>query len=144
VIENFHSVAPSIRMDDGKAKYPKAYINPWPYHWSAPGYAGGLISTAEDAMKAFDFISKQKEFSVMSKAYNVDGSDGLSDRLGLGIYLNSNFGGLGKTIYYDGFIGASKMNIYMIDKNIYYVYAPYPCQKDLKEIALELIKLLSK
>jgi len=65
VLENFHTKAPSIRMDDGKAKYPKCYMNPWPYHWAAPGYAGGMVGTAEDAIKVFEYISMQKEFSVM-------------------------------------------------------------------------------
>jgi hypothetical protein len=141
ILENFHSIAPSLRMDDGKANYPKGYMNPFPYHWSAPGYAGGLISTAEDAIKVFDYISKQKEFSVMSKSYNLDGSDAASDRLGLGLYLNSNFNGLGKTIYYEGNMGVCKMNIYRIDNKIYYIYAPYPCQKGLKEITVKLIKI---
>ena len=144
VLENFHSIAPSIKMDDGKAKYPKCYVNPWPYHWAAPGYAGGMVSTAEDAIKTFGFISKQKEFSIMSKSYNLDGSDAQNDKLGLGIYLDSNYGGLGKTIYYDGIIGVSKMNIYSINNKIYYVYAPYPCQKDLKEIAIKLIKIMNQ
>ena len=144
VLENFHSIAPSIRMDNGKAKYPKCYMNPWPYHWAAPGYAGGMVGTAEDAIKAFKFISKQKEFSIMSKSYNLDGSVAQNDKLGLGIYLDSNYGGLGRTIYYDGIIGASKMNIYLINNKIYYVYAPYPCQKDLKEIAIKLIKIVNQ
>lgn len=143
LFENFHSIAPSIRMDDGKAKYPKCYVNPWPYHWAAPGYAGGLVGTAEDAIKAFEFISKQKEFSIMSKSYNLDGSLAQNDKLGLGIYLDSNYGGLGRTIYYDGIIGASKMNIYLINNKIYYVYAPYACQKDLKEIAIKLITIMN-
>jgi hypothetical protein len=131
-------------MDDGKAKYPKCYMNPWPYHWGAPGYAGGLVSTSEDAIKVFEFISKQKEFSVMSKSYNPDGTEAQTDRLGLGIYLDSNYGSLGRTIYYEGIIGASKMNIYLINNKIYYVYAHYPCQKDLKEIAVTLIKIVDK
>jgi hypothetical protein len=29
----------------------------------------------------------------MSKSYNLDGSEAQTDRLGLGIYLNSNYGG---------------------------------------------------
>lgn len=80
----------------------------------------------------------------MSKSYNLDGSEAQKDRLGLGIYLNSSYGGLGRTIYYDGIIGASKMNIYLINNKLYYVYAPYACQKDLKEIVVKLIKIMNK
>lgn len=32
--EYFKSIAPSIKMDDGKGNYPKGYPNPWPYHYS--------------------------------------------------------------------------------------------------------------
>ena len=137
--DNFHSITPSLRMDNGKAKYPKGYMNPWPYHWSAPGFAGGLICTAEDAIRVFEYVSRQKEFMEMSKSYNCDGSISQTDRLGFGVYLDSNFNGLGRTIYYDGNMGACKMDIYMIGKKIYYFYVPYPCQKDLKDIAMRLI-----
>jgi hypothetical protein len=140
VIENFNSIAPSLRMDNGKAKYPKGYMNPWPYHWTAPGYAGGLICTAEDAIKILDYISKQKEFSIMSKSYDVDGSIASFDRWGLGLYLKTDFNGLGKTIYYDGNMGACKMDFYMINNKIYYFYAPYPCQKGLNDIETKLMK----
>jgi hypothetical protein len=140
VIENFHSIAPSLRMDNGKAKYPKGYINPWPYHWSAPGFAGGLICTAEDAIKVFEFISKQKEFNLMSKSYDIDGSFASFDRWGLGVYLNSDFNGLGRTVYYDGNMGACKMDIYLINNKIFYFYAPYPCLKGLNDIEAKLIK----
>jgi hypothetical protein len=140
VIENFHSIAPSLRMDNGKGKYPKGYMNPWPYHWSAPGYAGGLICTAEDAIKVLGYISKQKEFSIMSKSYDVDGSYASFDRWGLGVYLNSDFNGLGKTIYYDGNMGACKMDFYLINNKVYYFYAPYPCPKGLNEIEAKLMR----
>lgn len=139
VIENFHSVAPSLRMDNGNAKYPKGYMNPWPYHWSAPGFAGGLICTAEDAIKVFEYISKQKEFIEMSKSYNCDGSTTQTDRWGLGVYLDSNFNGLGRAIYYDGNMGACKMDIYILNNKVFYFYAPYPCQKNLKDIAVKLM-----
>jgi hypothetical protein len=140
ILENFHSIAPSLRMDNGKGKYPKGYMNPWLYHWSAPGYAGGLICTAEDAMKVFEYLSKQKEFDLMSKSYDVNGNCTSFDRWGLGVYLHNDFNGLGRTIYYDGNMGACKMDIYLINNKIYYFYAPYPCQKGLSEISVKLIK----
>jgi hypothetical protein len=76
----------------------------------------------------------------MSKSYDIDGSFASFDRWGLGVYLNSDFNGLGRTVYYDGNMGACKMDIYLINNKIFYFYVPYPCLKGLNDIEAKLIK----
>ena len=43
-------------------------------HWSCPGYGGGLIGTAADAMRACAWIASQPEFVQMTRWSKPDGS----------------------------------------------------------------------
>ena len=120
----FGSFAPSIRLDDGNGKYPRGYLNPWPYHWSGPGYAGGFIGTASDAMRAFAYIASQPEFKVMTKWYTPDGSvsDSASENLlGLGLFGRSQFAGQKSAVVYEGNMGPCQMILARVGGSVFYI-----------------------
>ena len=109
---SFASVAPSLRYDDGHGRYPRGYAKPWPYHWSCPGYGGGLIGTATDAMRAFAWIATQPEFKRMTRWSKPDGSpeqSSLDHLLGLGLFGRRDLAGRGEAAFYDGDIGPCQM-----------------------------------
>jgi hypothetical protein len=110
--EYFKKIAPSIRMDDGKANYPKGYVNPWPYHYSLSGFSGGLIGTIEDYLKMMDYISKQPEFNTMTNW--IKEVNGL--KWGLGII------GQEDRIIYDGNSGANLSFFIKIGSRIIYIH----------------------
>ncbi len=121
--EYFEPVAPSIRLDDGKGNYPRGYLRRWPYHWSSPGYAGGFIGTASDAMRAFAHIASQPEFNVMTRWYATDGStakDG-ENLLGLGLFGKLHFAGQGKAVVYEGNMGPCQMILARVRGSVFYI-----------------------
>ena len=122
--QHFGSVAPSLRPDDGNGKYPRGYLDPWPYHWSGPGYAGGFIGTASDAMRAFAYIAAQPEFKVMTKWYTPDGSvskNATGNLLGLGLFGRSQFAGQGSAVVYEGNMGPCQMIIARVRGTVFYI-----------------------
>ena len=111
--EQFKEIAPSIKMDDGHGNYPVGYINPWPYHYSLSGFAGGLTGTIEDYLRMMAYISKQPEFTTMTDwVKEVDGY-----KFGLGI------GGRGNTILYPGNSGANLSWLIKMDSKIIYIHS---------------------
>ncbi len=111
--EQFKEIAPSIKMDNGKGNYPAGYMNPWPYHYSLSGFAGGLTGTIEDYLRMMAYISKQPEFTTMTNwVKEVDGY-----KFGLGI------GGRGNTILYPGNSGANLSWLIKIDSKIIYIHS---------------------
>jgi hypothetical protein len=124
----FGLLAPSIRPDDGKGNYPRGYVNPWPYHWISPGFAGGFVGTATDAMRAFTYVALQPEFKVMTHWYHTDGSFS-SERgdhlLGLGIFGDSHFAGLGEASIYEGDMGPSQMILGRIKGSTFCIYSSH-------------------
>jgi len=121
--EYFGSVSPTLRLDDGKGKYPKGYSRPWPYHWSTTGYAGGLISTAEDAMKVFSYISKSPEYQQMTEWINDPEKS--NHLVGMGIFAFDKFHNYGRVVYYDGDMMANQMFIIKIGSTIYYFHTTH-------------------
>lgn len=124
----FGSVAPSIRLDDGKGNYPQGYVRPWPYHWSSPGFAGGFIGTAADALRLFVYIASQPEFLVMTHWRNTDGSYSTSEGehlLGLGIFGSSDFAGLGRASFYEGDMGPSQMVLARVKGSTFCIYSSH-------------------
>lgn len=114
---------PSLRMDDGKGNYPSGYIKPWPYHWSATGFAGGLIGKAEDAIKVFAFISQQPEFEQMTNW--IEDKNKSNHLVGMGIFAIKGFGKFGTVIMYDGDMMANQMLLMKIDNTVYYFHTTY-------------------
>ena len=110
-------------MDDGKGNYPKGYMKPWPFHWGTTGYSGSLISTAEDAMKVFSYITNQPEFKLMSDWHRRTHNENML--CGFGILGYENYHGLGKAIYYDGNMIACQMFILKIDNMVYYFHTAH-------------------
>lgn len=140
--EYFHDISPSLRMDDGKGNYPFGYINPWPFHWSVTGYAGGLISTAEDAIKVFSHISNQTEFNIMT--------DWIEDRnksnhlVGMGIFAFKNWRDMGEVIYYDGDMLANQMLLMKIKNTVYYFHTSHSDGlENLINLAYKIIRTLN-
>jgi beta-lactamase family protein len=124
----FCSFAPSIRLDDGKGNYPQGYVKPWPYHWSSPGFAGGFIGTATDAMRVFTYIASQAEFKVMTRWYRTDGSLSIeagAHLLGFGVFGTSEFGGLGEAAIYEGDMGPSQMILARIKGSTFCIYSSH-------------------
>jgi hypothetical protein len=124
----FGSVASSIRLDDGRGNFPQGYIKPWPYHWSSPGFAGGFIGTASDALRLFTYIASQPEFSVMTHWYKTDGSHsiGISEHLlGLGIFGSSDFVGLGPASFYEGDMGPCQMILARVKGSTFCIYSSH-------------------
>lgn len=124
----FGSIALSVRLDDGKGNYPQGYMKPWPYHWSSPGFAGGFIGTASDALRLFAYIASQLEFSVMTHWYMTDGSYSTGNDehlLGLGIFGSSDFAGLGKASIYEGDMGPCQMIIAQVKGTTFCIYSSH-------------------
>lgn len=137
----FGSVSPTLRLDDGRGKYPKGYSNPWPYHWSTTGYAGGLISTAEDAMKVFSYISKSPEFQQMTEW--IKDSEKSNHLVGMGIFAFDDFHNFGRVVYYDGDMMANQMFIIKIDNTIYYFHTTHQVMlEDLINFSYKVISLV--
>jgi len=110
--EYFKSIAPSIKMDDGKGNYPKGYTNPWPYHYSQSGFSGGLIGTIDDYLRMMAYITEQPEFKIMTDW--VKEVNGL--KWGLGIFGQDNM------IMYQGNSGANLSFLIMINSKIIYIH----------------------
>lgn len=139
--EYFGSVSPTLRLDDGKGKYPRGYSNPWPYHWSTTGYAGGLISTAEDAMKVFSYISKSPEYQQMTEW--IKDSEKSNHLVGMGIFAFDNFHNFGRTVYFDGDMMANQMFIIKIGNMIYYFHTTHQVMlEDLINFSYKVISLV--
>lgn len=139
----FRSIAPTLRFDDGKGKYPRGYSNPWPYHWSTTGYAGGLISTAEDAMKVFSYISNSPEFQQMTEWIKDSEKD--NHLIGMGISAFDNFHNFGRTVYYDGDMMANQMFIIKIGSMIYYFHTTHQVMlEELINFSYKIISLVHK
>ncbi len=137
--EYFGPVSPTLRLDDGEGKYPRGYSNPWPYHWSTTGYAGGLISTAEDAMKVFSYISKSPEYQQMTEW--IRDSEKSNHLVGMGVFAFDNFHNLGRAVYYDGDMMANQMFIIKIGDTIYYFHTTH--QVVLEELINFSYKVIS-
>lgn len=121
---SFASVAPSLRYDDGHGRYPGGYAKPWPYHWSCPGYGGGLVGTATDAMRAFAWIATQPEFKRMTRWSKPDGSPEQSSPdhlLGLGVFGRRDLAGRGEAAFYDGDVGPCQMILARVRGRVFYI-----------------------
>jgi CubicO group peptidase (beta-lactamase class C family) len=126
--EYFHTYAPSLRLDDGRGNYPSGYPNPWPYHWSAPGFGGGFIGSATDAMRVFCYIATQPEFKQMIQWYTPNGlvsPDAGETLLGLGIFGKSHFTRYGQAVVYEGNMGPSLMILAQLRGSIFYIATAY-------------------
>jgi hypothetical protein len=122
--ENFSAYAPSLRLDDGKGNYPGGYPIPWPYHWSAPGFGGGFIGSATDAMRVFCFVATQPEFNQMTQWYTPNGSissETSESLLGLGIFGKSHFARTGQAVVYEGNMGPSLMILARVRGSVFYI-----------------------
>ena len=120
----FAAVAPTLRYDDGHGRYPRGYPRPWPYHWSCPGYGGGLIGSAADAMRAFAWIASQPEFVQITRWSKPDGSPDRAEtdhRLGLGLFGRRDLAGCGEAAFYDGDIGPCQMILARVRGHIFYI-----------------------
>jgi hypothetical protein len=125
----FAAIAPSLRYDDGHGRYPRGYPGPWPYHWSCPGYGGGLIGTAADAMRAFAWIASQPEFVQMTRWSKPDGSPERAEtdhRLGLGLFGRRDLAGCGPATFYDGDLGPCQMILACVRGRVFYVATTHP------------------
>jgi hypothetical protein len=125
----FAAIAPTLRYDDGQGRYPRGYLRPWPYHWSCPGYGGGLIGTAADAMRAFAWIASQPEFLQMTRWSKPDGSPERAEtdhRLGLGLFGRRDLAGCGPAAFYDGDLGPCQMILARVRGRIFYVATTRP------------------
>ena len=123
------AIAPSLRYDDGQGRYPRGYVRPWPYHWSCPGYGGGLIGTAADAMRAFAWIASQPEFARMTRWSKPDGSPERVEtdhRLGLGLFGRKDLAGCGPAVFYDGDIGPCQMVLARVRGRVFYMATTRP------------------
>lgn len=142
--DHFHAYAPSLRLDDGKGKYPNGYPNPWPYHWSAPGFGGGFIGSAVDAMRVICFVAAQPEFKQMTQWYTPTGSissESSENLLGLGILGKSHFAGLGQGVVYEGNMGPSLMIIARLRGSIFYIATTHTMEPaKLSELFQKLIQ----
>jgi hypothetical protein len=120
----FDAYAPSLRLDDGKGSFPPGYPRIWPYHWSAPGYAGGFIGSAADAMRVFSFVKSQPEFRIMTRWYAPNGSvsrENSGNLLGLGIFGKSHFAGSGESVVYEGNMGPCQMILAVVRDRVFYI-----------------------
>lgn len=126
--EYFHTYAPSLRLDDGRGNYPGGYPNPWPYHWSAPGFGGGFIGSATDAMRVFCYIATQPEFKQMTRWYTPSGltpSEVSENLLGFGILGKSHFTRYGQAVVYEGNMGPSLMILARLRGSVFYIATTY-------------------
>ncbi|MBU1098555.1 MAG: beta-lactamase family protein [Bacteroidetes bacterium] len=140
--EYFNQNFPSLRMDNGKGKYPTGYIKPWTFHWSATGFAGGLIGTAEDAIKVFAFISQQPEYEQMTDW--IEDKNKSNHLVGMGIFALKDFGEFGTVIMYDGDMMANQMLLMKIGNTVYYFHTTYPAGlENLINFAKNVITLIN-
>jgi hypothetical protein len=141
----FGACAPSLRLDDGKGSYPRGYLQPWPYHWSGPGYAGGFIGTAADAMRTLAFIASQPEWGTMTQWYAPDGSrsnERNDNLLGLGIFGKSHFAGLGQAVVYEGNMGPCQMILARVKGSVFYIASAHDvAPSQLSDLFQRLIPL---
>jgi hypothetical protein len=141
----FGAYAPSLRLDDGKGKYPQGYPRIWPYHWSAPGYAGGFIGSAADAMRIFSFITSQPEFKIMTRWYAPNGlisKETNENLLGLGIFGNSHFAGRGEAVVYEGNMGPCQMILAKVEGRVFYISSAHQVElPKLSELFQRLISI---
>jgi hypothetical protein len=122
--EYFQMYAPSLRLDDGKGNYPSGYPTPWPYHWSAPGFGGGFIGSAADAMRVFCYIATQPEFKLMTRWYTPNGSissEVSENLLGFGIFGKSHFARHGQAEVYEGNMGPALMILARLQGSVFYI-----------------------
>ncbi len=122
--EDFSRYAPSLRLDDGKGNYPEGYARPWPYHWSDPGYAGGFIGTAADAMRVFCFITLQPQFKTMTTWLSPKGSEQgppTENLIGLGIFGKRNYAARGEAVVYEGNMGPCQMILAKLGTSVLYI-----------------------
>ncbi len=122
--DEFDEYAPSVRLDDGKGNYPPGYARPWPYHWSAPGYAGAFIGTATDAMRVFYFVSLQPQFRTMTTWLAPVGPEQAppaENLVGLGIFGKRNYSGRGEAIVYEGNMGPCQMILAKLGDSVFYI-----------------------
>ena len=122
--ETFRSYAPSLRLDDGKGNYPSGYVKPWPYHWTSPGFAGGFIGSATDAMRVFYFVSSEAEFKEMTTWLTPSGSDPNSpsnNLIGLGIFGKRSFADREQVVVYEGNMGPCQMIIAKVLGTVFYI-----------------------
>lgn len=122
--EEFGKCASSLRLDDGKGNYPVGYARPWPYHWSAPGYAGAFIGTTADAMRVFYFVSLQPEFQTMTAWLAPKGPEQgppTENLVGLGIFGKRNYAGRDEVIVYEGNMGPCQMIIAKLGGSVFYI-----------------------
>jgi len=141
----FGPYAPTLRFDDGKGSYPRGYLQPWPYHWSGPGYAGGFIGTATDAMRTLAYIASQPEWKIMTQWYAPDGSRSIErndNLLGLGIFGKSHFAGLGQTVVYEGNMGPCQMILARVKGSVFYIASAHDIgAAQLRDLFQRLIPL---
>lgn len=143
ISEYFHQNFPSLRMDDGKGNYPSGYMKPWPYHWSATGFAGGVIGTSENAIKVFAFISQQPEFGQMTNW--IEDKNKSNHLVGMGIFALKDFGKFGTVIMYDGDMMANQMLLMKIGNTVYYFHTTYSAGlENLINFAKNVITLLNQ
>jgi hypothetical protein len=141
----FGAYAPSLRLDDGKGNYPQGYPRIWPYHWSAPGYAGGFIGSAADAMRVFSFVASQPEFRIMTRWYSPNGSiskEAGENLLGLGIFGKSHFAGRGEAVVYEGNMGPCQMILAEVEGRVFYISTAHQVElPKLSELFQKLINI---
>jgi len=139
----FGAYAPSLRLDNGKGNYPQGYPRIWQYHWSAPGYAGGFIGSAADAMRVFSFVTSQPEFRIMTRWYATNGSistDTSGNLLGLGIFGKSHFAGRGEAVVYEGNMGPCQMILAEVEGRVFYISTAHQVElPKLSELFQKLI-----
>ncbi len=120
----FAAVAPTLRYDDGHGRYPRGYVRPWPYHWSAPGDGGALIGTAADAMRTFAWLASRPQFATMTRWSKPDGTAEDPDtehRLGLGLFGRPDLAACGPAAFYDGDLGPCQMILARAGGRVYYI-----------------------
>ena len=141
--ETFRNYAPTLRLDDGKGNYPVGYAKPWPYHWSAPGFAGGFIGSAADAMRVFYFVSSEPEFRKMITWLTPSGAQpntSANNLMGLGIFGKRNFAGCGQVVVYEGNMGPCQMIIAEVQGSVFYIASAHNvAPADLSNLFQKLI-----
>jgi hypothetical protein len=143
--ETFRRYAPSLRLDDGKGNYPVGYAKPWPYHWSAPGFAGGFIGSAADAMRVFCFVSSEPQFARMTAWLTPTGSDPntpSNNLIGLGVFGKRNFAGCGQAVAYEGNMGPCQMILARVSGSVFYISSAHQVElPKLSELFQRLIAI---
>ncbi len=143
--EEFSRYAPSLRLDDGKGNYPEGYARPWPYHWSDPGYAGGFIGTAADAMRVFYFVTLQPQFKTMTTWLAPKGSEQgppTENLIGLGIFGKRNYAARGEAVVYEGNMGPCQMILAKLGASVFYIATAHNvAPADLSNLFQKLISI---